>query len=140
MTTISPSVQFFLHLAKAQSVLGRRFDSGLNGLSQSDFMILYHLSRAKDGKMRRIDLAEKVGLTASGVTRLLAPMEKVGLVRRERNADDARVSEVSLASGGKTRLENTLEYAELLAEDLTPPGKAKKLEEFSEILMMLGGR
>jgi DNA-binding MarR family transcriptional regulator len=90
--------------------------------------------------MRRIDLAEKVGLTASGVTRLLAPMEKVGLVRREKNADDARVSEVSLAPGGKTRLENALEYAELLAEDLTPPGKAKKLEECSELLMMLSGR
>ncbi len=140
MTTLSPAVSFFLHLARAQAVLGRRFDSGLNGLSQSDFMILLHLSQAKDGKLRRIDLADKVGLTASGVTRLLAPMEKVGLIKREANKDDARVSYVVLAAGGKRRLDETLEYAELLAEDLTPPGKQKKLEEFSELLMMLSGR
>lgn len=137
---ISPTVQFFLRLSKAQSVIGRRFDNGLGGLSQSDFHILYCLSQAKEGKMRRIDLAEKVGLTASGITRLLAPMEKVGLIRREANPDDARVSEVALAPGGETRLEHALEYAELLAEELTPPGKGKKLEELSELLLMLSGR
>ena len=90
----------------------RRFDGSLGGISFTEFMILYHLSQANDEKMRRIDLASKVGLTASGITRLLLPMEKIGLIKKESNAQDARVSFVLLALGGKTKLEEAVENAE----------------------------
>ncbi len=111
-------VEFFLELARAQAVLARRFDSGLGGLGLTEFMILHALSQAEDERMRRVDLAEKVGLTPSGVTRLLAPMEKVGLVKKEANTEDARVSFVMLAPGGKRKLSEGMERAEVLAEDL----------------------
>lgn len=52
------------------------------------------------GAMRRIDLAEKVGLSASGVTRMLLPMEKIGLICKEEGARDARVSLVRLSDAG----------------------------------------
>jgi DNA-binding MarR family transcriptional regulator len=93
------SLEFFLTLAKTQAVLGRRFDGKLSGLGLSEFMILYHLSVAKNEKLRRVDLAEKIGLTASGVTRILLPMEKIGLIKREINKQDARVSYTILAPG-----------------------------------------
>jgi DNA-binding MarR family transcriptional regulator len=133
------SLKFFLNLATIQARLTRRFDAGLNGLSLNEFMILYHLSQARDEKLRRVDLAEKIGLTASGVTRLLLPMEKVGLVKKEVNKDDARVSYAALAAGGKRKLSESLEYAELLAEDLLPKGKAKHIEDFSALLAEFGG-
>src|SRR4051812_48921539 len=93
MTSISPQLAFFIDLAKAKTVLSRRFDNRLSfhGLGFSDFMILYHISLSQDQKMRRTDLAEKIGLTASGVTRLLLPMEKIGLIKRESNEQDGRV-------------------------------------------------
>ena len=99
MTTISTSLDLFIHLAKAKTVVSRRLDNRLSfhGLGFNDFIILYHLSQAPHGKLRRIDLAEKVGLTASGVTRLLLPMEKIGLIKKEANEHDARISYVSLA-------------------------------------------
>lgn len=50
--------------------------------------------------MRRIDLADSVGLSPSAVTRLLAPMEKPGLVEKEANPRDARVSLVKLSTAG----------------------------------------
>src|SRR5438105_38338 len=118
MNTFSSSLQFFLSLAKAQSIIVRKFDASLNGLSLSDFMILHHLSQSKEENMRRIDLAEKVGLTASGITRLLAPMEKIGLVKRKQDHNDARVSYVVLASGGKRKLQEAMEDAEMLADGL----------------------
>ena len=138
MQTITPSVGLFLELARTQAVLSRRFDSGLGGLGLNEFMILYYLSIAEDGRMRRIDLADKVGLTPSGVTRLLAPMEKIGLVKREAYDGDARVSFVVLAAGGKRKLEEGMERAELLAEDLVEAAGISKLDALTAVLSKLG--
>jgi DNA-binding MarR family transcriptional regulator len=77
------NINFFLEITKFQTRLSRRLDSGLNGISLNEFIIMYHLSQNTDGKMRRIDLADKLGLTASGITRLLLPMEKIGLMYDE---------------------------------------------------------
>jgi len=63
-------------------------------------MVMFHLSESTNKKLRRIDLAEKIGLSASGVTRLLNPMQKIGLVNKEESARDARVSLVKLTSAG----------------------------------------
>ncbi len=140
MTTLSSSVRFFLHLSKIQSVMTRRFDAGLGGLSFSDFMILHHLSEARGEKMRRVDLADKLGLTASGITRLLAPMEKIGLIKREANERDARVSYVVLAPGGKRKLSEAMEDAEMIADAMIPSGAKKKLEPAQELLVEMAHR
>lgn len=139
MTNISPSLQFFLHLTKMQTVVSRRFDSRLGGLSLNEFIILFHLSQAPGEKLRRIDLAENIGLTASGVTRSLLPMEKVGLVGRETNEQDARVSFVTLAAGGKQKLLEALERAELIASDAIPTAKKEQLAELSALVEGIGG-
>jgi len=57
--------------------------------------------------MRRIDLANNIGLTASGVTRIVSPMVKIGLVEKEVNQRDARVSLVKLTTAGKEMYRNT---------------------------------
>ncbi len=88
--------------------------------------------------MRRVDLAEKIGLTASGITRLLAPMEKIGLIQREPDARDARVSFVMLAPGGKRLLSERLERAELLADEVIPATIAEEVRPLSEVLTKLG--
>lgn len=120
-----------------QSALNRRFDAGLGGLGLSEFAILYHISNAEKTSMRRTDLAEDLGLTASGVTRLLAPMEKVGYIKREANPQDARVSCVVLAPGGKRKLEEAQDRAQMLAESLIPAGKEKKISELSKLILEL---
>lgn len=138
MNELNTSVKFLLNLAKFQTKLSRRLDSGLNGISLTEFIILYHLAQAEETKMRRIDLADKVGLTASGITRLLLPMEKIGLVSREANEHDARVSYVVLAPGGRTKFNEGLERAEIFCEDLIPADKISKVEELSQLLIELG--
>jgi DNA-binding MarR family transcriptional regulator len=140
MSNITPSLKFFLNFGKAATVLSRRFDNRLSfvGLGFNDFMILYHLSIAPEEKMRRIDLAEAIGLTASGVTRMLGPMEKIGLIKREASEHDARVSFVSLAPGGKRLFNEALDFAEELTNDLVPENKQKKIEDFSVFVEELG--
>ncbi len=132
MRTPSASLAFFIRLAKIQTIMSRRFDAQLGGLGLNEFLIMLHLRQSSDGKMRRTDLADKLGLTASGVTRILLPMEKIGLVKRESNEHDARSSLVVLTASGKTKLDEGLERAEIFMEDLIPAAKAKRFEKLSE--------
>ena len=55
--------------------------------------------------MRRIDLARGLGLTASGVTRLLDGLEREGLVEKRTCSEDARVTYAALTDGGTERLQ-----------------------------------
>jgi DNA-binding MarR family transcriptional regulator len=137
MRNTNPSLQFLLTLAKAETVISRRFDRGLGGLGLSEFIILYHLNRAEGNALSRVELAEKIGFTASGVTRLLLPMEKVGLIKRATDPADARISLVRLAPGGQRHLEEAMERAELLLGDLIPDSKTGKIEELSELLSVM---
>ena len=137
MLKINSEVKFFINLAKIQAIMNRRFDSGLGGLGFNEFIILYHLSQAEGEKMRRIDLAEKIGLTASGVTRLLLPMEKVGLVKKEVNREDARSSLVMLAHGGKNKLREGIERAELILDDIIPSEKRNEIRKVEKALKEL---
>ena len=121
----------------------RRFDSSLGGLGFSEFVILYHLSESEGEKMRRVDLADKVGLTTSGVTRLLLPMEKVGYIKRESSDQDARVSSAVLCPGGKEKMEEAIERAELFVDEIVSSAKLESFDDFkkgvSELGRFLGG-
>ena len=134
MKQINPQLNFFITLAQVYAKVAAEFDRHLlGGLGFNDLIILYHLSQAQDEKMRRIDLADKVGLTPSGITRMLLPMEKLGMVKRESDERDARVSYVKLASGGKRLLTETLEEAEFISKELLPSTKLYKVNDIFEI-------
>ena len=138
MLTTNSSVEFLINLTKFQTELSRRLDSKLNGIALNELIILAHLKKAENHKMRRVDLAEKVGLTASGITRLLLPMEKIGLIKKEAHEKDARVSFVLLASGGETKLKEGLERIEIFAEEIIPSDQKTQIETFSELLITVG--
>ncbi|HTM67988.1 MAG TPA: MarR family transcriptional regulator [Candidatus Binatia bacterium] len=140
MHDLTSEAKFFLALARAQSLLYRRFDAGLGGISFNWFIIMYHLSRAEGERLRRIDLADKLGLTASGVTRLLGPMEKIGLVRSEPSAHDARVSIIALAPGGKRKLQEAIEDLEVRAEELIPEGDRSQLAGMADLMNGIAAR
>lgn len=141
MSTISQSLKLFLNLTTVQALTFKRFDSRLasHGVSLNEFMILFHLGEAPDEKLRRIDLAEKIGLTASGITRMLSPLEKLGMVRREANSRDARVSYVKLAPAGKRILVDAIATAEATSEQILATVKTKKLDDVARVLVELGG-
>ncbi|RKT18971.1 DNA-binding MarR family transcriptional regulator [Streptomyces sp. 1114.5] len=133
-----------LRLVRAQTALVKRFDaslSGLHGVSLSDFTMLLHLAQAPGGRMRRVDLAEALGLTASGVTRGLAPLERIGLVTREAAARDARVAYAALTPTGRDRLAEMLHTARQVAADhfAAAQWSPDDLTRLSALLTRLGG-
>ena len=76
------------------------------GTSFSEFLILKAINETGKAGIRRVDLAERVGLTVSGVTRALAPLEKQGYVQTLDEASDARVRKVAMTETGSTLFED----------------------------------
>ena len=76
-----------------------------HGLTINDYEALLLLSHAEDGAMRRVDLAEELVLTPSGVTRLLDGLERAGWVKKGDCRSDARVTYAVLTDRGRAKLE-----------------------------------
>ena len=93
-------------LLRGHAALTRALNADLvadHGLTLNDYEVLLRLSRAPERKMRRVDLAEQVLLTASGITRLLEGLERAGFVRKETCASDARVSYAKITDEGMAK-------------------------------------
>ena len=109
---LNAQADLFLSFAQLGTRMLKRMDGQLSmhGLSFTEFQVLHHLNNATRETMTRIELARSVGLSASGVTRVIAPMEKLGLVEKESHPRDARVSLVRLSEAGKNICEETSAY------------------------------
>ena len=75
-----------------------------HGLNLSAYEALLRLARAPDSRLRRVDLANGLLLTAGGVTRLLDGLEREGFVAREECPGDRRVSYAVLTEAGRDKL------------------------------------
>jgi DNA-binding MarR family transcriptional regulator len=76
-----------------------------HGLTINDYEALYVLSRAEGRRLKRVELARRLLLTPSGVTRLLEGLERTGLVERATCASDLRVTYAQLTDLGSEKLE-----------------------------------
>ncbi len=78
--------------------------AAVHGLSVNEFFLLVHLAHATLNRLSRVELAKRMHLSASTVTRMAAPMEKLGLLAREVDTRDARLAFVVLTDAGRTKL------------------------------------
>lgn len=104
-----------LQLAHARTVVVRDVDASLeghHGLGLNDLALLLELNSSPNSRLRRLDLAERLGITPSGVARQLAPLERRGLVGRESHPDDARLAIVVLTEAGSRVVGDVLPTAE----------------------------
>jgi DNA-binding MarR family transcriptional regulator len=98
-----------LAFAAAWNRLEKRLDSNLGsirGISLAEYRLLRALSDAPNSWASRVDLAHTVGLTPSGVTRALRPMEKLGMVSTAKSKRDARLALASLTPSGQELVED----------------------------------
>ncbi len=92
--------QAFLHAH--HDVMGR-LDQELreeHGLSLGDYDVLVRLARAPDRRLRMSDLANRVMLSPSGLTRAVDRLARRGLVERAGFDGDARVTMARLSEQG----------------------------------------
>jgi DNA-binding MarR family transcriptional regulator len=92
---------------RAHAAVTRQFNAELlatHALTINDFDVLAQLSGAPEQALKRVDLAERVLLTPSGITRLLKGLEEAGWVSNRPCAEDARVTYAVLTPAGKKKL------------------------------------
>ena len=111
----------------------------IHGIGLTEYMVLMHLNKAPEQTMRRIDLADAVCRTASGVTRMLLPMEKIGLVQRKSNPRDARVSLVTMTRGGNQTFKDASVTMDAKSEYLLRQLSDKRVEQLLGLLDELSG-
>jgi len=115
------ALQDLLAIRRAVALWETRVDAelgGAHGLGLSDFAVLHHLAEAPGGRLRRIDLARQVALTPSGVTRLLGPLERRGILTRESDGSDARATYAVLTRSGKALVKDATATVDAIAERL----------------------
>ena len=101
------AVESFIRLVRGHAAVTRAMNARLvadHGLSINQYEALLHLSRADGRRMRRVDLADRLVLTASGVTRMLDGLEQAGFVDRDACASDRRVTYAVLTDPGLEKL------------------------------------
>jgi len=94
---------------RAHATLMRRLQVDLaqaTGLALADFDVLAQLARA-GGELRMTDLAARVLISQSGMTRRVTRLVEEGLVRRANADADGRGVVVALTDAGLTRLTQT---------------------------------
>jgi DNA-binding MarR family transcriptional regulator len=113
---------------------------GRHGLTINEHEVLLRLSRAGDRRMRRVDLADSLLLTPSGITRLLDGLERREYVERASCKSDRRVVYAVLTDDGLHALRSASDdhvagvdrlFARHFDED--------ELEQLSELLGRLSG-
>lgn len=109
----------------------------LHGIGLTEYMVLSKLMDAPNKHMRRIDVAKSVGRTASGITRMLIPMEKIGLIEKEVNPRDARVSLVKLTRVGETKLAEATTTLNERSGKILHHLDDKQLDEFLSLLKLI---
>ena len=92
-------LQNALLAARLSRKIGLRLSA--HGISFTDYLVMHYLNNAPQKAVPRIELAEHLSMSASGITRLLAPMEKNHIVEKVANARDARQSLVMLSATGQ---------------------------------------
>ena len=133
----------WVRLLRVHATLTREMDARLaarHGLTLSAYEALLFLSWAPERRLPPSELAARLLLTASGVTRQLASLERERLVRRVKSDSDRRVVFAELTDAGFDRLsgaaaDHVADVRSLFADRLTE----RQLESLADLLGRLPG-
>ena len=98
-----PGLEAWVRFLRAHASLTRQLSARLerqHGLTLNDYDVLVQLAHAEGRRLRRVDLARSVLLSASGITRLLDGLERAGWVEKGTCRSDARVTYAVLTEAG----------------------------------------
>ena len=105
------------------------------GMPITWFELLIRLSRSPEGRARMSDLAAQVGLSHSGLTRLVDRVIEAGFVRREACPEDRRGAFAVLTDAGSEVLEAALvDHTESIERHLAAPLGPEGLATLTSLL------
>ncbi|WP_198679393.1 MarR family winged helix-turn-helix transcriptional regulator [Thermomonospora amylolytica] len=130
-------------LLRAQVTISRRLQADLlaaHDLALGSYEVLMHLGEAPGGRLRMNDLADRVLLSRSGLTRLVDRLQAEGLVARQSCDSDARGLYAVLTPAGRMRLaEATPTYRRAVRRYVLDRLDPEEQRALGEILARLTG-
>lgn len=112
--------------------------SSVHGLSVNEVFLLMHLEQAPLHRLSRVELAKRMHVSASTVTRMAAPLEKIGVVSRQADTRDARLAFVVLTPSGIEKLgEARATFAKQAGYVFRDRWTDEELRQLSELLHRL---
>lgn len=123
---------------RAHATVVRRLEAELvaeHDLPLASYDVLVQLSEAPDRRLRMTELADRVLLSRSGLTRLADRLERESLIERRACADDARGTLAVLTPAGLDRLRSAWPtHLRGVAEHVTGRMSAAELARLTELL------
>jgi DNA-binding MarR family transcriptional regulator len=139
--TESGFLKAWIPFLRAHSAVTRQLNAELidtHGLTLNDFDVLAQLARGPEYGLKRAELAERVLLTPSGITRLLEGLEKAGYVERGECETDARVTYAVLTIDGRNKFrESAKTHLASVEALLTERFSEDELSQLAELLSRL---
>ena len=130
-----------INFLRPHAAVTRQYNAELlatHGLTINDFDVLAQLARAPERALKRVELAERVLLTPSGITRLLEGLERHGYVERAKCASDARVTYALLTDAGFAKLREASEtHLEGIRSHFAERFSGEELDALGELLTRL---
>jgi DNA-binding MarR family transcriptional regulator len=122
-------------LFRAQATMHRALvdEDVWNGVSPSEYGVLYALSTAPDG-LRITELTADALITQAGISRLVARLEASGLVERVADPDDGRASRIRLTDAGVAAQRHVgLRHGHHVAQLMTSAFTVQQLEQLRDL-------
>jgi DNA-binding MarR family transcriptional regulator len=137
-----PEQEAWLGLVETYESLVRALDAQLlaeHGVSLSAFEALLQIAHTDGGTIGVSDLANRIRLSQSRVSRLVAELENKGLVERRRSTTDARSTHAVISEAGWTRLRQAAPtYLQSVRTNFLDGLAAKDIENLRRVWKKVG--
>jgi DNA-binding MarR family transcriptional regulator len=126
---------------RAHSLINRKLEAELvaeHDLPLGSYDVLLQLAEAEGRRLRMTELADRVLLSRSGLTRLVDRLERDGLVERVACANDARGTHAVLTEAGLGRLRGAAPtHLRGIAEHVTSRLSTDELDLLQHLMLKL---
>ncbi|MFN2537832.1 MAG: MarR family winged helix-turn-helix transcriptional regulator [Mycobacteriales bacterium] len=127
---------------RAHSHINRKLEAELvaeHDLPLASYDVLIQLAESEGRRLRMTELADRVLLSRSGLTRLVDRLERDGLVERVACASDARGMHAVLTEAGMERLRCAAPtHLRGIAEHVTSRLTPEELDQLKSLMLKLG--
>lgn len=105
------SIQPWLNFKSFEKKLSLDLEAALkkcnHPITLNEFYVLYYLNKTNGNKLTISEISDKIGLSLSATSRMLARFEKTcGVIVRNTCVEDKRAIQITLTELGRERLEN----------------------------------
>ena len=131
-------LQAWMELSEAASAMRTAVNRTLQqraGLSLAENLVLCQVAMAPDGRLKMVDIADRLGIVKSAVTKTVDRLEARGWVSRRRDDRDRRTVYATLTPVGADTFQRTQPlFADAVTSHLSGPLSTAEVAELRHLL------